>query len=156
MLLILFLCQRNTLKNPACPTLKSAQHLREYDSYGRQIHTGVRRVLEILVHIRQKYFFFTVKSSLYFRNVVQLARMRLLRLLVGVLQCALLLGEDRTVIQTTDGLVRGETLRSDLGKEVDVWERIPYAEPPVGELRSGGRPERKELEQKESRTHKIS
>ena len=34
-----------------------------------------------------------------------------------------------------DGKVRGETLRSDLGQEVDVWDRIPFAEPPVGELR---------------------
>ena len=44
-------------------------------------------------------------------------------------------GEDRIVVQTKDGKVRGETLRSDLGKEVDVWDRIPYAQPPVGELR---------------------
>ena len=34
-----------------------------------------------------------------------------------------------------DGKVRGETLRSDLGLEADVWDRIPYAQPPVGQLR---------------------
>ena len=44
-------------------------------------------------------------------------------------------GEDRIIVQTKDGKVRGETLRSDLGKEVDVWDRIPFAQPPVGELR---------------------
>ena len=44
-------------------------------------------------------------------------------------------GEDRVIVQTQDGKVRGETLRSDLGKEVDVWDRIPFAQPPVGELR---------------------
>jgi len=55
--------------------------------------------------------------------------------LLLVAESTVLLGEDRVLVSTRDGKVRGETLRSDLGQEVDVWDRIPFAEPPVGELR---------------------
>ena len=61
--------------------------------------------------------------------------MRTLRVLLVLAQSTVLLGEDRLIVDTLDGKVRGETLRSDLGKEVDVWDRIPYAQPPVGDLR---------------------
>ena len=61
-------------------------------------------------------------------------------LVVGVclvLVCTLevLQGEDTLVVHTTNGKVRGERAVSDLGKEVEVWDRIPFAEPPVGNLR---------------------
>ena len=43
-------------------------------------------------------------------------------------------GQEMTV-QTRAGRVRGERQATDLGKEVDVWASIPYAEPPLGNLR---------------------
>jgi hypothetical protein len=47
----------------------------------------------------------------------------------------LLHGDDSLVVDTSNGKVVGERMFSDLGKEVEVWNRIPYAEPPVGNLR---------------------
>ena len=43
--------------------------------------------------------------------------------------------EEQTVIATSLGEVRGERLKSDTGKEVDIWASIPFAEPPVDSLR---------------------
>ena len=43
--------------------------------------------------------------------------------------------EEQTVITTSLGKVRGERLKSDTGKEVDIWASIPFAEPPVASLR---------------------
>ena len=43
---------------------------------------------------------------------------------------------EQLVVETTTGIVRGERKKSDLGRDVDVWASIPYAEPPVGSLRS--------------------
>ena len=43
--------------------------------------------------------------------------------------------EEQTVIATSLGQVRGERLKSDTGKEVDIWASIPFAEPPVDSLR---------------------
>ena len=37
---------------------------------------------------------------------------------------------DQLVVETTLGLVRGQRI-----KGLDVWASIPYAEPPVGNLR---------------------
>ena len=37
---------------------------------------------------------------------------------------------DQLVVETTEGLVRGQRI-----KGLDVWASIPYAEPPVGSLR---------------------
>ena len=37
---------------------------------------------------------------------------------------------DQLVVETTEGLVRGQRI-----KGLDVWASIPYAEPPVGNLR---------------------
>ena len=42
---------------------------------------------------------------------------------------------DDLVIETSLGKVRGERLKSDTGKEVDIWASIPFAEPPVESLR---------------------
>ena len=43
--------------------------------------------------------------------------------------------EEQVVIDTSLGQVRGERLKSDTGKEVDIWASIPFAEPPVESLR---------------------
>ena len=59
-------------------------------------------------------------------------------LLVAVMlvtQCTRLLGEDQTLVQTKDGKVRGELVTSDRGREAVTWQSIPFAEPPIGELR---------------------
>ncbi len=42
---------------------------------------------------------------------------------------------DSLVIRTTTGKVRGARQRTDQGKEVDMFWGIPFAEPPVGDLR---------------------
>ena len=39
------------------------------------------------------------------------------------------------VVNTLSGLVRGETVQAATGKQVDMWNSIPFAQPPVGELR---------------------
>ena len=39
------------------------------------------------------------------------------------------------VVNTLAGRVRGMTAQAATGKEVDVWNSIPYAQPPVGDLR---------------------
>lgn len=45
-------------------------------------------------------------------------------------------GQDQElVVSTSAGFVRGERKLSSLDKEVDVWASIPFAEPPVGDLR---------------------
>lgn len=43
--------------------------------------------------------------------------------------------EDLTLANTSLGYVRGKTITTVNGKEVDEYLGIPYAEPPVGELR---------------------
>ena len=42
---------------------------------------------------------------------------------------------EQLVVETTTGIVRGERKKSDLGRDVDVWASIPYAEPPVRSFR---------------------
>ena len=46
-------------------------------------------------------------------------------------------GEDPLVINTLSGRVRGMTAQvsTNAGKQVDQWNSIPYAQPPVGDLR---------------------
>ncbi len=44
-------------------------------------------------------------------------------------------GADDLVLETTTGRIRGVRQRADNGRDVDVWWGIPFAEPPVGELR---------------------
>lgn len=44
-------------------------------------------------------------------------------------------GDDSLVVQTRSGGVRGVREKAANGKDVDLWWGIPYAEPPVGELR---------------------
>lgn len=39
------------------------------------------------------------------------------------------------IINTLAGRVRGLTLQGPTGKQVDVWNSIPFAQPPVGDLR---------------------
>ena len=43
--------------------------------------------------------------------------------------------QEQLVVETSSGTVLGERVQSDLGKIVDIWASIPYAEPPVGSLR---------------------
>ena len=42
---------------------------------------------------------------------------------------------DDLVVETTKGKIRGVTLKSATNKDVDVWYGIPFAQPPVGNLR---------------------
>ncbi len=58
-------------------------------------------------------------------------------LLIHLLVCSvtLLHGDDSLVVDTSNGKVVGERMVSDLGKDVEVWNKIPFAEPPVGNLR---------------------
>ena len=42
---------------------------------------------------------------------------------------------DPLVVNTKKGKVKGKTVRTPLGGEVDVWYSIPYAQPPIGDLR---------------------
>ena len=39
------------------------------------------------------------------------------------------------IVKTLSGRVRGMTLRAATGKHVDVWNSIPFAQPPIGDLR---------------------
>jgi len=39
------------------------------------------------------------------------------------------------VVNTLTGRVRGMTAQASTGKEVDMWNSIPFAQPPVGDLR---------------------
>lgn len=43
--------------------------------------------------------------------------------------------EDNPVVETRAGKVRGSTVQSILGKVYYAFKGIPYARPPVGELR---------------------
>ncbi|XP_040580554.1 LOW QUALITY PROTEIN: acetylcholinesterase [Lepeophtheirus salmonis] len=43
--------------------------------------------------------------------------------------------QDNLVITTKKGKIRGVTLKSATNREVDAWYGIPYAQPPVGNLR---------------------
>ena len=43
--------------------------------------------------------------------------------------------EEQMVVETSAGRVMGERIVSDTGKELDIWASIPFAEPPVGNLR---------------------
>ena len=43
--------------------------------------------------------------------------------------------QDPLVIHTNTGKVKGKTVTTPIGGEVDAWYSIPYAKPPVGELR---------------------
>ncbi|XP_059081080.1 acetylcholinesterase-like isoform X2 [Tigriopus californicus] len=42
---------------------------------------------------------------------------------------------DDLVVETNKGKIRGVTLKSATNKDVDVWYGIPYAQPPLGNLR---------------------
>ena len=55
--------------------------------------------------------------------------------MVGALVVLVKGNMEQLVVETTAGMVMGERKKSDLGKEVDVWASIPYAEAPVGSLR---------------------
>ena len=43
--------------------------------------------------------------------------------------------EEQLVVETSAGKVLGERIVSDTGKELDIWSSIPFAEPPIGNLR---------------------
>ncbi|KAK4310704.1 hypothetical protein Pmani_017733 [Petrolisthes manimaculis] len=42
---------------------------------------------------------------------------------------------DPLVVQTSKGAVKGVTLQTSTGRQVDAWYNIPFAQPPIGELR---------------------
>ncbi|XP_064112237.1 acetylcholinesterase-like isoform X1 [Macrobrachium nipponense] len=49
--------------------------------------------------------------------------------------CGEVNSRDPLVVQTLKGSVRGVTLNTPTGRQVDAWYSIPYAQPPIGELR---------------------
>ena len=63
--------------------------------------------------------------------------------------CSITAGDDRTgpanssdpiedpclIVSTLSGRVRGMTSQAATGKQVDVWNSIPFAQPPIGDLR---------------------
>lgn len=56
-------------------------------------------------------------------------------LLAAVLTLGTSALQDPLVLNTNKGKVKGKTVRTPLGGEVDAWYSIPYAKPPVGDLR---------------------
>ncbi|CAL4109495.1 unnamed protein product, partial [Meganyctiphanes norvegica] len=60
---------------------------------------------------------------------------------LAVCVCATIVGlcgvsaRDPLTINTLSGKVKGKTFITSLGKEVDAWYGIPYAKPPIGDLR---------------------
>ena len=72
-----------------------------------------------------------------FSDVATVISMMELYHLVSMVVMVVMVGGDpeQLVVETTTGIVRGERKKSDLGRDVDVWASIPYAEPPVGSLR---------------------
>jgi len=44
--------------------------------------------------------------------------------------------DDPLIVRTKKGMVRGKTLKAATGKEVDAWFGIPYAQKPLGKLRT--------------------
>ena len=43
--------------------------------------------------------------------------------------------DDSLIVSTTYGKIKGKIVKTDLGTEVNTWYGIPYAEPPLGDLR---------------------
>ena len=58
---------------------------------------------------------------------------------LGLLAAAILLTassvSNHLVIDTNSGTIQGQRQHAPNGKPVDIWWGIPYAEPPVGDLR---------------------
>lgn len=55
-------------------------------------------------------------------------------LIVFLSLCEAIISDD-LIVETTKGKIRGVTLKSATNKDVDVWYGVPYAQPPVGDLR---------------------
>ena len=74
-----------------------------------------------------------VTSTIYHSTMVTSNLYKILCVMVMVI----LVGGDpeQLVVETTAGFIKGERKKSDLGKDIDIWASIPYAEPPVGSLR---------------------
>lgn len=45
------------------------------------------------------------------------------------------LAEEKPIVKTKNGLIRGIYKRSNNGREFTAFEGIPYAEPPIGNRR---------------------
>ncbi|XP_045615284.1 acetylcholinesterase [Procambarus clarkii] len=59
-------------------------------------------------------------------------------LVVAWMSASVVLGaepRDPLVVQTLKGSVRGTTLTTAKGRQVDAWYNIPFAQPPIGDLR---------------------
>ena len=70
-------------------------------------------------------FFSDIKTVMTMRSLYQMV---IMVVIVGG-------NQEQLVVETSSGTVLGERVQSDLGKMVDIWASIPYAEPPVGSLR---------------------
>lgn len=60
---------------------------------------------------------------------------RQLVLLVTVVSVGSSAMQDPLIVTTQKGKVKGKTVKTPTGGEVDAWYSIPYAKPPVGDLR---------------------
>jgi len=56
-------------------------------------------------------------------------------ILVAISSACLAATHDPLVVSTKSGKVRGKTVSSATGVEVDAWYSIPFAQPPLGDLR---------------------
>lgn len=56
-------------------------------------------------------------------------------IVVTLLKLCEITSSNPLVIQTASGKIRGISLKSSTNKYVNAWYGIPYAEPPVGDLR---------------------
>lgn len=68
----------------------------------------------------------------FFLSVIQ--NMALLLILTSLNLSEAAISKD-LIVNTNKGKIRGVTLKSATNKDVDVWYGIPYAQPPVGDLR---------------------
>ena len=72
-----------------------------------------------------------------FRKHRQVLVMEMIELLLVLMMTVRMveMENDQLVVETSDGAVRGERIVTDTGKQVDLWNSVPFAEPPTGNLR---------------------
>jgi len=87
----------------------------------------VRKTLCVLSRTRPQYL-------LQWNQLQSVIQSYGLILIVFLSLCEAIISDD-LIVETTKGKIRGVTLKSATNKDVDVWYGVPYAQPPVGDLR---------------------
>jgi len=87
----------------------------------------VRKTLCVLSRTRPQYL-------LQWNQLQSVIQSSALILIVFLSLCEAIISDD-LIVDTNKGKIRGVTLKSATNKDVDVWYGIPYAQPPVGDLR---------------------